>query len=110
MWDSSVWKSGGQQAQWSTGQGPWSPQPTGRVAGGGPQRRAGQIYRFRRRSVWSSEEELILGDTRVGSVRKTSFSRGDVAIELPGFPTALQLLVFGVVISMWDAQAAAAGG
>ena len=60
-----------------------------------------------RKSFWGNEEELVLGDTRVGSVRKTSFWRGDVAVELPGLATALQLFVLGVVISMWDAQAAA---
>jgi len=51
---------------------------------------------------------LVLGDTRVGSVRKTSFWRGDVAVELPGLATALRIFVLGVVIRMWDSQAAAA--
>lgn len=71
---------------------------------------AGQTYHFRRTSFWANEEELVLGDTRVGSVRKTSFWRGDVALELPGLTTPLQLFVLGVVISMWNARAAAAGG
>ena len=49
---------------------------------------------------------------RVDSVRKTSFRRGNGAVELPGLATALQLFVLGVVIRMWDALAAAeaAGG
>lgn len=67
-----------------------------------------QTYNFRRRSFWASEEELVLGDTRVGSVRKTSFWRGDVDVELPGMAPALQLFILGVVISKWDAEAAAA--
>jgi hypothetical protein len=73
---------------------------------------AGQTYDFRRTSFWGHEEELVHGDTRVGSIRKTSFWRGDVAVELPGLATALQLFVLGVVISMWHARAvaAAAGG
>ncbi len=69
---------------------------------------AGQIYHFRRKSLWRNEEELVLGDTRVGSIRKTSFWRGDVAVELPGLATTLQLFVLGAVISMWNARAAAA--
>lgn len=68
----------------------------------------GQTYNFRRRSIWASEEELVLGDTRVGSVRKTSFWRGDVDVELPGMTPALQLFILGVVISKWDAESAAA--
>lgn len=70
----------------------------------------GQTYHFRRRSFWGNEEELVLGDTRVGSIRKTSFWRGDVDVELPGLAPALQVFVLGVVISMWEAQAAAAAG
>nr|WP_255644063.1 hypothetical protein [Actinoplanes polyasparticus] len=68
----------------------------------------GQTYHFRRRSFWASEEELVLGETRVGSVRKTSFWRGDVNVELPSLTPALQLFILGVVISKWDAEAAAA--
>ena len=68
----------------------------------------GQTYHFQRKSFWGNEEQLLLGDTQVGSVRKTSFWRGDVAVELPGLTTALQLFVLGVVISMWNARAAAA--
>ena len=71
---------------------------------------AGQTYRFRRASFWGDEEELLLGDAPVGSVRKTSFWRGDVAVELPGLAPALQLFVLGVVISMWNARAATAAG
>jgi len=69
---------------------------------------AGQTYHFRRKSFWGHEEELVLGNTRVGSVRRTSFWRGDVTVELPGLATALQLFVLGVVIRMWRARAAAA--
>ncbi|GAB2592791.1 hypothetical protein Aab01nite_37120 [Paractinoplanes abujensis] len=68
----------------------------------------GQTYDFRRKSLWASEEELVLGDTRVGSVRKTSWWGGTIAVELPGLPPHLQLFVLGVVISKWDSEAAAA--
>lgn len=69
---------------------------------------AGQTYDFRRKSFWASEEELVLGDTRVGSVRKTSWWGGTVEVELPGLTPALQLFVLGVVLSKWDAESAAA--
>ncbi|WBB91096.1 hypothetical protein [Verrucosispora sp. WMMC514] len=42
-----------------------------------------------------------------GEARRASVWRGDIAIELPGLATPVQLFVFGVVVSMWDAQAAA---
>jgi hypothetical protein len=67
-----------------------------------------QTYHFRRRSLWGHEEELLLGDSPVGSVRQTSFWRGDVALDLPGLPQPLQVFVLGVVLSMWRQQAAAA--
>jgi hypothetical protein len=70
----------------------------------------GQTYHFRRKSIWGSEEELVLGETRVGSVRKTSFWRGDIEVELPTLATAVQLFVLGVVISAWEAEAASSGG
>jgi len=46
----------------------------------------------------------------VGSVRRTSFWRGDVAADLPGLPLPVQIFVVGVVITMWEQQAAASGG
>ncbi|MEV2240346.1 hypothetical protein [Micromonospora sp. NPDC049891] len=124
VWDRSMWRSGGEfeldGRRFQVRSNVWGTRYTMVDDAGTPvasadrvgRRRwtveaSGQTYHFRRRSVWGSEEELILGDTRVGSVRKTSFWRGDVAIELPGLATELQLFVFGVVISMWDAQAAA---
>ncbi|WP_243706243.1 hypothetical protein [Micromonospora sp. KC721] len=126
VWDSSMWKSGGEfeldGRRFQVRSNVWGNKYTmvddaeavvasaDRVG----RRRwtveaAGQTYHFRRKSIWRDEEELVLGDTRVGSVRKTSFWRGDVVVELPGLATALQLFVFGVVISMWDAQASAGG-
>jgi len=65
---------------------------------------AGQTFHFRRKSFWGNEEELVLGDTRMGSVRKTSFCRGDVAVELPGLATALQLFVLARQIRMVRAR------
>ncbi|HEX8347363.1 MAG TPA: hypothetical protein VF657_21880 [Actinoplanes sp.] len=125
VWDSSVWKSGGEfdldGRRYQVRSNTWGNKYTmlddtgATVASADRVGRkrwtvaaAGQTYHFRRKSAWGNEEELVLGDTRVGSVRKTSFWRGDVAVELPTLAPAVQLFVFGVIISMWDAQAAAA--
>jgi hypothetical protein len=125
VWDSSVWKSGGEfeldGRRFRVRANAWGTtytlvDDTGAVVASadrvGRKRwtvaAAGQTYHFRRTSIWGSEEELVLGDIRVGSVRKTSFWRGDVAVELPAMATAVQLFVLGVVISMWDARTAAA--
>ena len=129
VWDSSVWKSGGEfeldGRRFQVRSNAWGTRytmvdDTGTVVASADRvgrkqwtvAAAGQTYHFRRKSVWGNEQELVLGDTQVGSVRKTSFWRGDVAVELPGLASALQLFVLGVVIKMWDAQtaAAAAGG
>ncbi|WBB53564.1 hypothetical protein [Verrucosispora sp. WMMD573] len=124
VWDSSVWRSGGEfeleGRRFQVRSNAWGTRYTMVDDAGAPvasadrvgRKRwtveaAGQTYQFRRKSIWGGEEELVLGDTRVGSVRKTSVWRGDIAIELPGLATALQLFVFGVVVSMWDAQSAA---
>jgi hypothetical protein len=129
VWDGSVWKRGGDfeldGRRFQVRSNAWGNKYTmmddvGAVVASADRvgrkrwtvEAAGQTYHFRRKSFWGNEEELVLGDTRVGSVRKTSFWRGDVAVELPGLATALQLFVLGVVIEMWDAQGAvaAAGG
>ena len=68
----------------------------------------GQTYHFRRASFWSSEQELHNAAGRTGSVRRTSMWRGDVAADLPGLPLPVQIFVLGVVVTMWDQQAAAA--
>lgn len=127
VWDSSVWKSGGEfeldGRRFQVRSNAWATRytmidDTGAVVASADRvgrkrwtvEASGQTYQFRRKSFWHSEEELLLGDTRVGSVRKTNFWRGDVAVELPTLPTALQLFVLGVIISMWEAQSAAAAG
>jgi hypothetical protein len=68
----------------------------------------GQTYHFRRASPWSNEQVLFAADGRVGSVRRTSFWRGEVRADLPGLPLPVQVFVLGVVITMWDAQASGA--
>ncbi|WP_234361592.1 hypothetical protein [Plantactinospora sp. BB1] len=69
---------------------------------------AGQTYQFQRASLFGTEQELHAGGRRVGSVKRISFWRGDVAADLPGLPLPVQVFVVGVVITMWNQQAAAA--
>lgn len=125
VWDSSVWRSGGEfelhgqrfqvrSNAWGTKYSMVDAADTvlasaDRVGRKRWSVRAGeQTYQFKRKSFWSTEEELLLGDTRVGSVRKTSVWGNDVAVELPGLAPELQIFVLGVVLSMWESQAAAA--
>lgn len=66
-----------------------------------------RTYRFRRASFWSGDQELLDGDAVVGTVRRRSMWTGGVRAELPGLTPALQVFVVAVVLSMWEAQAAA---
>lgn len=70
----------------------------------------GQTYHFQRASPFSSTQELHAGGRRVGSVERTSLWRGNATADLPGLPLPVQIFVVGVVIAMWDQQAAAASG
>ncbi|HLL67764.1 MAG TPA: hypothetical protein VK453_18925 [Micromonosporaceae bacterium] len=69
---------------------------------------AGRTYHFQRASAWSSEQELHADGVRIGSVKRVGFWRNEIVVDLPGLPLPVQLFVLGVVITMWDAQAAAA--
>jgi hypothetical protein len=123
-WDSSTWKSGGDFVldgqHFQVRSNTWGSRYTMTDDSGAVLASAGRVgrkrwsveagdrtYHFRRRSFWGREEEMVLGDTRVGSVRRTSYWRGDISVELPTLSRPLQLFVLGVVISMWDAQDAA---
>jgi hypothetical protein len=72
----------------------------------------GRTYTFERASFWRSEERLVLDGRPVGTVRRVGAFRGDAVADLPGLPLPLQVFVFTVVLSAWDAAAtaAAAGG
>ncbi|WP_127504987.1 hypothetical protein [Actinoplanes solisilvae] len=126
-WDSSTWKSGGEflldGQRFQVRSNTWGTKYTmtddfGAVLASADRvgrkhwsvEAGGQTYAFRRKSIWHSEEELVLGDTRVGSIRKTNVWRGDIEVELPTLPRSLQVFALGVVISMWDAQSSAAAG
>ncbi|MET7396666.1 hypothetical protein ABZS66_24610 [Dactylosporangium sp. NPDC005572] len=66
----------------------------------------GQVYRFRRVSIWRHEEELLSGDGRIGSVRRLSVWRSDTVADLPGLPLPVQVFALGVIVTTWDNQAA----
>ncbi|MGX6601395.1 hypothetical protein ACWKSP_04525 [Micromonosporaceae bacterium Da 78-11] len=68
----------------------------------------GQTYRFERPSIWRSDQELHNAAGRAGVIRRTSMWRGDAEADLPGLPPPVQVFVLGVVLTMWDAQNAAA--
>jgi hypothetical protein len=65
-------------------------------------------YTFRRASVWSQAQDLLVGGTKAGSVRKLGFWGSDVAVDLPTVPLPVQVFVLGVVVTMWQAQSSAA--
>ncbi|MDP9793389.1 hypothetical protein J2S43_001901 [Catenuloplanes nepalensis] len=68
----------------------------------------GRTYHFRRTSFWSGDQELHDDAGHQGSIRRTGFWRTGVVADLPGLPPPVQVFVLGVVISMWNAEQAAA--
>ena len=67
-----------------------------------------RAYQFRRASIWRNDQELLLGDQPVGSIRRTSLWRRSAAADLPGMPEPVQVFVVCVVLAMWEAAARAA--
>ncbi|MEV4515818.1 hypothetical protein AB0K00_43545 [Dactylosporangium sp. NPDC049525] len=65
-------------------------------------------YQFQRASAWGHAQDLYSDGRKVGSVRRTSMWGSDVAVDLPGVPLPVQVFVLGVLVTMWQAQAAAA--
>jgi hypothetical protein len=65
-------------------------------------------YQFRRASIWRGDQQLLLGDRPVGSIRRTGFWGSSAAADLPGMPEPLQVFVFCAVLARWAAAAAAA--
>lgn len=65
-------------------------------------------YQFQRASMFGQTQDLYVGGAKVGSVRRMSFWGNDVAVDLPTVPLPVQVFVLGVIVSMWEAQSAAA--
>ena len=68
----------------------------------------GRTFTFERASFWRNEERLVVDGRPVGTVRRLGAFRGDAVADLPGLPLPLQVFVFTVVLSAWDAAAGAA--
>ncbi|BFU46380.1 hypothetical protein KRMM14A1004_46170 [Krasilnikovia sp. MM14-A1004] len=121
VWDGGSWHSGGftldgQRYQmrgnlWGTQYTLTSADGTPLAVADGVSRKhwtveaAGQVYRFQRKSLWSSDQELLGEHGPVGSVRRTSMWRSDVTADLPGLPPPVAVFVVGVVITMLNAEA-----
>jgi hypothetical protein len=68
----------------------------------------GRTYEFRRASVWRGDQELLLGDQAVGSIRRDSVWRNSAVADLRGMPQPVQVFVLCVVLAKWDAATVAA--
>jgi hypothetical protein len=69
----------------------------------------GHRYEFVRASAWTGEQALLGADGRhVGTVRRVSVWRGDAIADLPGLPLPVQVFALVAVLTVWDAQSAAA--
>ncbi|MFI5493493.1 hypothetical protein [Actinoplanes sp. NPDC051859] len=123
VWDNARWKSGGDFVldgqRYQVRSNGWGTQFTMTDATGAELATANRVgrkqwtveadrqkYQFQRRSLWSSEQELHVAGHRVGSIRQAGFWRTDVEVDLPTVPLPTQIFVLGVVIAMWQVQAA----
>jgi hypothetical protein len=70
----------------------------------------GTRYRFRRSSFWRQEQQLVIGATPIGSIRRVNRWRGGAVADLPGLPLPVQVFALLVVLTMWERQADAAAG
>jgi hypothetical protein len=70
----------------------------------------GKPYRFRRASIWGNQQDLLVGDQSVGSIRRTGIWSSKVEANLPTLSLPAQVFVVGVMVTTWDRQAAAASG
>lgn len=68
----------------------------------------GRTYTFERASFWRNDERLVVDDREAGTIRRLGAFRSDAVADLPGLSVPLQVFVFTVVLSAWDAAAAAA--
>jgi hypothetical protein len=124
-WDGSWWRSGGaftlDGQRYEVSSNLWgseftlSDQAGGVVASAGKLGRrnwallaGGRTYQFRRASWWRQQEDLVLDDRPVGSVRSTSVWRGTAQADLPGLALPAQVFALAIVLTMWDAQNSAA--
>jgi hypothetical protein len=67
-----------------------------------------RTYQFRRASMWRGDQELLLGDQAVGSIRRNSVWRSSAVADLPDMPEPVQVFVLCVVLARSDAEKVAA--
>lgn len=69
----------------------------------------GRTHRFRRRSIWRPDQEMVdTSGTVLGGVRRTgTWGRGAEA-DLPGLAEPVAVFALGVVLLSWEQAAAAA--
>lgn len=67
----------------------------------------GRVLEFQRASMWRREELLLCEGREVGFVKRTSIWTSDAMADLPGLPVPVQIFVLAVVLTKWDAEAAA---
>lgn len=63
----------------------------------------GRSHEFRRRSIWSPEQQMMSGDTVIGHVRVTGGWRGAVEADLPWLSRPAQVFVVVAVTAVWAA-------
>jgi hypothetical protein len=69
----------------------------------------GQVFQFRRASLWRADQELLMGGKVAGVIRHTSSWRFGAEAELDPLPLPLQMFAIAVVLHLWEQAAAAAG-
>jgi hypothetical protein len=71
----------------------------------------GSAYQLQRGSRWRSNMELCRSGIRVGSIRKSRASRGQVLCELPGELSPVDQAFVGLLVQvLWTRAAASRGG
>jgi hypothetical protein len=67
-----------------------------------------QRYDFQRASAFRSEQRLLGPGGVAGTVRRANSWKGSAEADLPGLPLPVQVFVLIVLLTTWDANAAAA--
>ncbi|WP_229072873.1 hypothetical protein [Actinoplanes sp. DH11] len=68
----------------------------------------GRVYEFQRTSSWRNDQQLVHNGIPVGTIKRRNSFSSKVEADLPGLPLPVQIFVLGVLISLWNSQAAAA--
>lgn len=69
----------------------------------------GRTHQFRRASIWSYRQDLMLGDNSVGFIRRTGIWNARIEADLPTLSHPAQVFLVGVMVTTWDREASTAG-